>query len=201
MDTKAFLQNLKDRGYEVSSFATKEEAAEYLDKTIDQKSVGMASSVTLDELGLYEKLRTHNTVWWHWCIPDGMSDKEVRFKERETDIYISSVNGAALSGELVNIDNTGNRVAEIAYGHGKVYLVLGRNKLAEDLEKAVERARNVAAPKNVKRMNRTGTPCAFSDRCFDCQSAERICRILMVLWEKPRGAQYEVIYIDEDLGY
>ena len=58
MDTKVFLQNLKDRGYEVSSFATKEEAAEYLDKTIDQMSVGMASSVTLDELGLYEKLRT-----------------------------------------------------------------------------------------------------------------------------------------------
>ena len=201
METKTFLENLQKRGYQVSSFATKEEAAEYLNKVVDQTSVGIASSVTLDDLGLYDKLKTHNEVWWHWRVPAGMSDREVRFRERGTSVYISSVNGAAETGELVNIDNTGNRVAETCYGHDKVFLVFGRNKVAENLEKAIERARNVAAPKNVKRMNREGTPCAFSDHCFDCQSPDRICRILMVFWEKPRGAQYEVVYIDEELGY
>ena len=201
MDKEVFFVNLKKRGYQVSSFETKEEAAEYLNRAIDQTSVGMASSVTLDTLGIYEKLKEHNEVWWHWQIPEGMSDKEVRYKERSAAVYLSSLNGAAESGELINIDNTGNRVAETAYGHQKVYLVIGRNKLAESFEKALERARNVAAPCNVKRMHRTGTPCAYGDHCFDCQSPERICRILMVFWEAPRGAEYEVVYIDEELGY
>ena len=201
MNTELFLANLQKRGYKVSSFETKEEAADYLNGIIDQTSVGMASSVTLDGLGIYERLKEHNEVWWHWQIPEGMTDREVRYKERGTEVYLSSLNGAAESGELINIDNTGNRVAEICYGHQRVYLVIGKNKLAETFEKALERARNVAAPCNVKRMNRSGTPCAYSDHCFDCQSPERICRILMVFWEAPRGAEYEVIYVNEELGY
>ena len=117
------------------------------------------------------------------------------------DIYISSVNGIAETGEIINIDNTGNRVAAVSYGPEKIYLVIGKNKIAPDYESALYRARNVASPLNAKRLNRK-TPCAAKgDRCYDCNSPERICRNLSVFWEKPTGAEYEVILIDENLGY
>ena len=117
------------------------------------------------------------------------------------DIYISSVNGISENGEIVNIDNTGNRVAAISYGPKKVYLVVGKNKIAPTLEAAIYRARNIAGPLNAKRLKRK-TPCALNaDRCYDCNSPERICRNLSVLWDKPTGAEYEIILINEELGY
>ena len=73
--------------------------------------------------------------------------------------------------------------------------------MAKDCEAAVFRARNIAAPLNAKRLNRK-TPCAVNaDKCYDCKSTERICRNLSVLWDKPTGAEYEVILIEENLGY
>ena len=119
----------------------------------------------------------------------------------KAEIYISSVNGISEQGEIINIDNTGNRVAAISFGPSKVYLVLGSNKVTKDFESAMSRARNIAAPLNAKRLNRK-TPCAVqADRCYDCNSPERICRNLSVLWSKPTGAEYEIILIDEKLGY
>ena len=126
---------------------------------------------------------------------------ETRTAAAQAEIYISSVNGISEQGEIVNIDNTGNRVAAISYGPSKVYLVVGANKVAIDYESALFRARNIAAPLNAKRLNRK-TPCAaHADKCYDCNSPERICRNLSVLWNKPTGAEYEVILISEELGY
>ena len=126
---------------------------------------------------------------------------ETRTAAVRADIYISSVNGIAETGEIINIDNTGNRVAAVSYGPKTVYLIVGKNKIAPDYESALFRARNVASPLNAQRLNRK-TPCAVNgDRCYDCNSPERICRNLSVLWEKPIGAEYEVNLINEDLGY
>ena len=112
-----------------------------------------------------------------------------------------SVNGLAETGELINIDGSGNRVASTLYGHEKVYLVIGRNKLAPTYDEALWRARNIAAPKNAQRMGRK-TPCAVKgDRCYDCKSPDRICRGLVVLWEAMMGMEMEVVLVDEDLGY
>ena len=119
-----------------------------------------------------------------------------------TDVYISSVNGLAETGELINIDGTGNRVSSTLFGHEKVYFVVGKNKIAPDYDKALWRARNIASPKNAQRIG-VQTPCAVKgDRCYDCKSPQRICRGLVVLWEKPKAIQtMEVILIDEELGY
>ena len=115
-------------------------------------------------------------------------------------MYVTSVNGLAQSGELINIDGTGNRVAAMLYGHKKVYFVVGSNKIAPDYESALHRARNIAAPLNAKRLSRK-TPCVEGGRCFDCSSPERICRGLAVLWEKMGGSDMEVVLINEELGY
>lgn len=195
-DLKKTAENLKSRGFGVQLFQTKEAAAEYLNRAIDGKTVGFGGSVTLRDMGLYDSLSAHNSVYWHWQgtpISTGEAEK--------AQVYLSSVNGLCEDGDLINIDGNGNRVASMLYGHEKLYLVVGRNKLAATYDEALWRARNIAAPKNAQRLQ-TKTPCAVKgDRCYDCKSPDRICRGLAVLWRPMNGMETEVILIDEDLGY
>lgn len=201
MDFTVVKENLEKRGFVVSYFANAEEATNYLDSQIDNKTVGFGGSVTLEQMGLYEKLKTHNDVRWHHRIPENKTDAEVRMAANAAEIYISSVNGLAETGEIINIDNNCNRVAAIFYGHQKVYLIIGKNKVEKDYESALFRARNIASPMNAKRLNKK-TPCAVKgDKCYDCDSPERICRGLSVLWTKPMTGEFEVILIDEELGF
>lgn len=187
---------LKERGYSVKVFATGAEAAAYLDGEIDGLTVGIGGCSTVKELGLYEKLEKHNTVIWHWM----QEGADVRKKAMATDVYLTSANALAESGEIVNIDGVGNRVASTLFGHKKVYFIVGRNKLTADYESAVWRARNVASPRRAQQMG-CKTPCAEkADRCYDCRSAGRICNGMATLWAPMVGMEAEVILIDEDHG-
>ena len=194
--------NLEERGFKVSCFETSKEASDYLKSEINGKTVGFGGSVTVDTMGLYDILGENNTVNWHNKPEGGRPPKEVILAASASQIYIASVNGLAETGEIINIDGACNRVAAIFYGREKVYFVVGKNKIASDYESALWRARNIAAPLNAKRLNKK-TPCAVNaDRCYDCKSPERICRGLTVLWSKPSGgAEYEVVLINENLGY
>jgi hypothetical protein len=101
-----------------------------------------------------------------------------------TQAYLTSVNAASETGELVNIDGTGNRIAASLFGHEKVCFVFGVNKIEPTLEKAIWRARNIAAPKNAKRFG-LKTPCAVKgDCCYDCSSPDRICNVLSIYQKK-----------------
>ena len=194
-DLKKAAENLKELGYTVHIFETKEAAADYLDSAIDQSTVGFGGCQTAQEMGLYERLGTHNEVHWHW-----VGGLEERIHSMNTKTYITSANALAESGEIINIDGAGNRVASTLFGHETVYFVIGRNKLAEDFDKALWRARNVAAPKRAASMGRK-TPCAVNaDKCYNCKSPDRICRGMSVLWAPMAGCEAEVILIDEDLG-
>ena len=189
-------ENLKALGYAVKCFATKAEAADYLDHALDGISIGIGGSVTIQELGLYDRLAAHNTVYWHWANGAGECVSAMSAK-----VYLTSANAVAQSGEIVNIDGVGNRAASMLYGHEKVIFIVGRNKLTETYEEALWRARNVAAPKNARRLGRK-TPCAVkADRCYNCKSPERVCRGQVVLWEPVLSMEMEVVLIDEELGY
>ena len=132
---------------------------------------------------------------------EGQNKDELRMLARNTDVYLTTANGLAEPGEIINIDGAGNRVSESIFGHKKVYFVIGKNKLAEDYDKALWRARNIAGPKNAQRLGRK-TPCAAKgDRCYNCSSPDRICKVLSVFWGAPMGADCEVVLIKEDLGY
>lgn len=201
MDFTEVKKNLEARGFAVSTFATAKEAAEYLNAQIDGASVSFGGSMTLSQLGLFESLGKHNTMFSHWNVPDGMSADEVREKAASCEHYLLSANGLAETGEIINIDGTGNRVAASLYGHKKVWFIVGRNKLAPTYEEALWRARNIAAPKNAQRLG-VKTPCAAKgDHCYDCRSPQRICRGLVVLWEAMKSCETEVVLINEDLGY
>lgn len=201
MNFTEIKMNLEKLGYKVSCFDTAKEAADYMDVQIDKTTVGFGGSVTLKEMGLYEKLSTHNKVTWHWVLPEGKTSADICKESRKANVYISSVNGIAKTGEIINIDGTCNRVSEIYYGHEKVFLVAGVNKIADEYDSALYRARNIAAPLNAKRLN-MNTPCAKEgNKCYNCNSPERICRGLSVLWGKPMNGEFEVVLINEKLGY
>ena len=195
MDYEKLKTNLENNGFACTRFATAKQAAEYLNNKIDGKSVSFGGSVTLQEMGLAEQLQEHNKMIWHWS--NGTIEEAAN-----TQVYMCSVNGIAETGEIINIDGTGNRVASTIFGHDELYLVVGSQKICPDYDSALYRARNVAAPKNAQRLKRN-TPCAVkADKCYNCNSPERICKALTVLWKKPTGIKYaEVLIIDEEIGY
>lgn len=201
MDFTKIKSKLESLGYGVMCFDTADAAVDYLDEKISDKTVGFGGSVTLEQMGLYDRLALHNDVFYHNRLPGGMTRAEVCKKAAAAQIYLSSVNGLAESGEVINIDGFGNRISSILFGHEKVYFVVGENKIAKDYNAALYRARNIAAPRNAQRI-KAKTPCALkADKCYDCESPYRICRALSVLWSAPLHGDYEIILIREELGF
>ncbi len=196
MNTEKTIKNLELRGYKVSHFATGAEAAAYLDGAIRGTTVGIGGSMTVQQLGLYEKLAENNEVFWHWKTPGA----ETLEKANHAAVYLTSVNAMTEGGELLNIDGRGNRLAGQVYGNKKVYFLVGANKVCPDFDAALFRAHNTAAVQNCKRFPNK-PPCQLDDKCHDCRSADRICRALLVLWAPMMGMECEVVLIDEALGY
>ena len=201
MSLETIKNALLRKGYDVSIFPDKDSAAAYLDSQIDGKPVGFGDSETLIAMHMFEKLSAHNMVFDPKHPEKGLDFHRTARKCLTTDIFLTSVNGVAETGEMVNIDGTGNRVAGSLFGHDKVYFVVGRNKIAPTIEEAAFRARNIAAPKNAAR-HHFRTPCAIKqDHCYDCMSPDRICCAQVIYWKKMRFIEMEVVLIDEDLGY
>lgn len=153
----------------------------------------MGGSMTMKQLGFPENFADSTDAHWHWI------DKGVYCQT--PDVYLSSANGLSETGEIVNIDGKCNRVAATLFGPKRCIFVCGVNKLRPDLQSAIERARNIAAPLNAKRLNKK-TPCAVDDRCHNCKSPERICRAMVIHMGAPSGFEScEVVLIGEKLGY
>lgn len=187
-------ENLEALGYEVTLCETIDQANQVITTQLQGKTVGIGGSMTVKEMGLYPLLQAHNEVIWAW---EGGDTKEAT----RCQVYLSSVNGIAETGELVNIDGLGNRVSATIYGTEEVIFIVSVNKIEETLEKAIYRARNIASPKNAQRLNRN-TPCGTKgDTCYNCRSPERICRSMVVHLYPPGGSRSQVVLINETLGY
>ncbi len=195
-DIQRILEHLRTRGFESAYYARGEDVVSYLDRSLDGQIIGFGGSETLRVLGLYPRLSSHNQVFWHW------EDEAQRRPAYSAPVYITSANALAESGELVNIDAGGNRVAATSFGPERLIFVVGINKLAPDLDGAIHRARHVAAPQNCVRLHRD-TPCArTADRCYDCRSADRLCQVMTVHLGRPLGIpRAEVLLVGEPLGY
>lgn len=201
MDIERTIGNLKHKGYTVSYFKNAEDATEYLNSIIDNKSVGFGDSATLLSMKLFERLSSHNEVFDPQKCTIRTNFIDIAKKCLTTEVYLTSINALSQTGEIVNIDGTGNRVAGALFGHEKVYFVIGINKLVPTLEDAIWRARNIAAPQNAKRL-RLRTPCAKKgDRCYDCSSSDRICNGMMIHLKKMNDIDMEIILINEQLGF
>ena len=199
MNVEKALRALRENGFEARWFATAAEAADALCAELKGKTIGIGGSVTVEQMGLGDRLSRENTVFWHWRQPAA----EARKNAMAAEVYLLSANAVSETGALVNIDGTGNRVAASLYGREHVIYFVGVNKLAPTLEAAIDRARNVAAPLNARRL-RCQTPCALADpmRCHDCHSPDRICKGYVVQ-TRPMGGigRTEIFLIGETLGY
>lgn len=194
---KTLEKNLNLHKIDYKYFDTSDEVKEYLRNEINGEKIAFGGSMTLKELGLYDILRENNEVFWHWET----KTPEQRKIESELTVYMLSANAIAATGEIVNIDGTGNRVANAIYGPQKVYYVIGENKITPDLMSAIDRARNMAAPPNAKRLG-LNTPCAIDGKCHNCASENRICNAMSIIMARTTKQQKcEVIIIGEKLGY
>lgn len=201
MEFEHVLRHFREKGYDVSYFPTAEAAASYLDGAIDGKTVGFGDSETLNTLRLYDLLSRHNEVIDPQHPLPHKNFWQTARCALTTEIFVTSVNAMAETGEMVNLDGSGNRVAGSLFGHDKVYFVAGLNKLAPTLEDAVWRAKNIAAPKNAARHG-FHTPCAVKgDKCYDCKSPDRICCAQVIYYQKIRFLPMEVVFIGQPLGF
>lgn len=197
---KVLKRNLHKRGFNTEICENLLEAKTYLINQFfinNETVIGMGNSLTLEAIGIktiwQEKT---NFIYQHDL---NSSDDETR-KALLSDLYLTSANAISYDGQIINIDGTGNRTAATCYGPKEVIYVISKNKIALNLEKAIERARNIAAVQNAKRYNRK-TPCSITGKCEDCLSPECICSIMTIHRRKPIGAKMSVILINEDTGF
>ncbi len=195
------LENLKKNHFITKYFNSKEEAMEDILKEIPaDASIGIGGSVTIDQLGLYERLiyRGNAVYWHHRCEP--YEKKTVLKNAAVSDIYLSSTNAVTRDGTLINIDGAGNRVANMFWGHHKIIIIAGINKITFNYDEGVKRIKTVACPQNAERLN-LDVPCRYSGKCEDCNSPQRMCRILLTLERQPMNGNVHVYLINEELGY
>ncbi|MDR1481920.1 MAG: lactate utilization protein [Synergistaceae bacterium] len=201
---KKLCATLVSVGYKTARYAAAaEEAAKLALETVpDGCTVGVPGTVTIRELGLMEKFAAKGcTVYHHWDPALTPETRGARLAaENSADWFVTSSNALTFDGKMVNIDGTGNRVAGMSWGLGKILFIVSLNKVERDVDSAIKRARDRATPPNVLRIGGE-TPCAKLGYCVDCNSPDRICRVLTIIERVPLGREAHVILVGEPLGY
>ena len=180
---------LESRGMRAYCAPSKEDALSLaLGMIPEGSSVGIGGCMSAREIGLYEVLENGSYTFEDHGPTQGI------------DWFISSANAITEDGVIVNIDGNGNRVSAIACGPRKVLFIVGMNKVCDDVDGAMKRARNVAAPINAQRFD-LGTPCRKTGSCFDCKSPDSICCQFLITRFNRNVDRIHVILVNDDLGF
>ena len=198
------IKALESRGFRTNFVNNKKEAKDIILKMLPENStIGIGDSTTLTQIEVIPeiKLRGYRVSNPFQVEIDQNSRKSFENKLRESlfqDIFITGANVVTKEGMIISIDAGGNRVAGTIFTK-KVILVVGQNKIVENLNEAFQRIREVIAPEHAKNKN-FNVPCVKTGKCVDCRAKERICNVMMILEGKPFRTEVEVIIIGEDLG-
>jgi hypothetical protein len=169
---------------------------------LDVKSASWGGSLTLDATGILDDLKQHDDIHLIQTFDEKLSQEKLMERRRKAllaDLFLTGTNAVVETGSLVNLDRIGNRVAGITFGPRHVVIMAGRNKIVSDLEEAMNRIKNYAAPANAIRLNKK-TPCVKTSYCSDCKSADRICNIWTVHDKSFPKGRIKVVLINQDLG-
>lgn len=196
-------ENLKKRGFNAFWSRNRDEAkAKILELIPEGSRVGIGGSISIRELGIIEDLEARGyTIVHHWkseLSPE--LDFQIRREEIVTDVFLASTNALTIDGIIVNTDGVGNRVAAMIFGPRKVILIAGVNKIVKNLDDAIWRIKNVAAPINAHRLG-SNTPCAKLGYCANCSGTASICRVTTIIEYKPSKTDFTVVLVNEELGY
>ena len=181
-------------------YAESKEAAlkQALELIPEGSSVTMGGAMSAHEIGLVAALKQGP---YNFIDRDAYTDKRAAMLAAyDADVFLSSANAMTDDGILVNIDGNSNRVSAIAQGPKKVVFIVGMNKVCSDLDSAMKRARNVAAPINAQRFG-LETPCAKTGKCMDCKSPDTICCQFLITRFSRHEGRIHVILVNDNLGF
>jgi hypothetical protein len=203
------LKALRKREFKAWYAATADEAqAIVLGMTPLDAVVGIGDSSTVRQLEIVEALKARgNSVINPFDISKVPWDKETLFEflfwpslaAMLCDVFLTGSNAVTEDGQIVNTDGVGNRVAGMFWGHQKVILVIGQNKITENVEEAIKRIKNVIAPEHIRRKGGS-SPCTVTGHCHDCRGEKRVCAVTTVIEHKPLTTEINVVIAGEDLG-
>ena len=196
---KKVIKGLESRNMTGYYAANKEEALQLaLGMIPEGSSVTMGGAMSAHEIGLVEKLKSGN---YNFIDRDAYEDKRAAMlMAYDADFFLSSANAITEDGVLVNIDGNSNRVSAIAQGPKKVLFIVGMNKVCNDVDSAMKRARNVAAPINAQRFG-LSTPCAKTGACLNCKSPDTICCQFLITRFSRHEGRIHVILVNDSLGF
>jgi L-lactate utilization protein LutB len=200
-------ETLTENNFEVFVAENTDEAKSIvLEKIIPEiapKSVSWGGSLTFVATGLYDVLKNNNDLNVLDTYDKTLSPEESLERRRQSllvDLFITGSNAVTETGQLVNLDMFGNRVGALTFGPKNVIILVGRNKIVPDLDEAMFRIKNYAAPVNTMRLDKK-TPCAKTSFCTDCKSPDRICNTWTITEKSFPKKRVKIILINKDLGF
>ena len=193
------IKGLKSRNMDGYYAASKEDALrQALELIPEGSSVTMGGGESVHAIGLPAALKAGN---YDFIDRDDYEDKrKAMLMAYDADVFLSSANAMTEDGVLVNIDGNSNRVSAIAQGPRKVVFIVGMNKVCNDADGAMKRARNVAAPINAQRFD-LNTPCRKTGACMDCKSPDTICCQFLITRFSRHAGRIHVILVNDTLGF
>lgn len=200
---KKTMDNLEKNNMEAYFVKNEEEMLSKVKELVtERETIAVGGSMTLFETGIIDYLRNGKFDFLD-RYKDGITPNEVKEIFRKSffaDSYLVSTNALTENGELYNVDGNGNRVAAMLYGPDQVIVIVGINKIVKDLDAAIKRNREISAPINAKRLNKT-TPCTKVGHCMDCKSSDRICNEYTLIRRQGVKGRIKVIIVGKELGY
>ena len=191
------IKGLQSRNMSGYYAASKEDALKQALELIPEEStISMGGCMSAHEIGLINALENGN---YNYLDRSKMEPREGLLAAYDSDIFLSSANAITNDGIMVNIDGNSNRVSCIAQGPKKGVCIVGMNKVCDDLDGAMKRARSVAAPINAQRFN-IKTPCKETGKCFDCKSPDTICCQFLITRYSRHKDRIHVILVNDTLG-
>ena len=195
---RTVIKGLESRNMSGYYAADKEEALKQALQLIPEgSSIAMGGCMSAHEIGLIKALEEGN---YNYMDRDKMERRAALMAAYDADVFLSSANAITDDGIMVNIDGNSNRVSCIAQGPRKVIFIVGINKVCSDLDTAMKRARNVAAPANAQRFDYK-IPCKEKGKCFDCKSPDTICCQFLITRYSRHIGRIHVILVNDNLGF
>ncbi|KAF5050165.1 LUD domain protein [anaerobic digester metagenome] len=196
---KKLMKNFKQRNIEVEYFESLEDVKSLiLDMVPIESTIGIGHSATLQKMDITNLLSERgNIVYDKELAKNREESKELKRKALTTDWYITGSNAISVDGRIVNVDHSGNRVASITYGPDKVIIVVGKNKIADTVDDAIKRVKNVACPTNAKRAG-YNPPCVALNRCVGCVG---VCNILSIIEGQTDSNRIKLFIVNEECGF
>jgi L-lactate utilization protein LutB len=185
-----------------SAAEAKEIVMENIISVIKPKSISWGGSMTFIATGLYEALKNREDMEVLDTLDKKITPEQAYERRRQSllvDLFITGTNAVTESGQLVNLDMTGNRVAGLTFGPRNVVVLVGRNKIISNLNNAIFRVKNYAAPTNAMRLDKK-TPCIKTSYCEECSSPDRICNTWTITEKSFPKGRTRVVLINESMG-